>query len=77
MTNEEILRRTYPEHFELIKHNIETKREIPGFLEADLELSPSQVLACAFLWHNTSQGHDFWQRIYNEDRQCPPHPIVS
>lgn len=59
-TNDQLLAESYPQHIERIR-----ALATPGFLAKDAEMkSGPNSLSCAFLWHDTAEGWEFWNDLY-------------
>lgn len=58
-THEQVLASGYPEQIIRIRELSERK-----FLIDTLLTRAPDALACAFLWHDTNEGWEFWNNLY-------------
>lgn len=36
------------------------------YITQEIWKEPGRLLACAFIWNHTPEGHDYWENIYCE-----------
>jgi hypothetical protein len=69
-TNDQLLAESYPQQIERIR-----ALSTPKYLAKPAELSGPNSLSCAFLWHETEEGWEFWNDLY--ERGPSPSPVTQ
>jgi hypothetical protein len=67
MTRREVLAKAYPLHFQRI---MELSFRSYDNADADVDENPTFHLEGAFVWHNTEEGHEYWQALADGASKC-------